>query len=115
MSYALNPLGRPWWKAGYGRWLVRFLVVGMLAMAIELDAAIPYCLLLWWSARVGGPVPRYGSNLTIVLRHAAYCPEVIAFLAVLCCMFLIYRGFRGIVGKRRRLLDAILSERPPAL
>ena len=115
VSYVLNPLGRTWWKAGYGRWLVRFLVVGMLAIVIEFGAAIPYYYLIWRSGQTGGPPPKYGTSLMISLHYLGYGLEIIAFLAVLCCLFLIYRGFRRIADKRRRLLDAISSKRPPAL
>ena len=105
-SYVTNPLGR-WWRTPHGRWLIRFTVLGMIAMGLELGNSIPYWILLWRSDQTGAPPPRYGSNIAAGLRYLGYGLEVTAFLAVLCCLFLVYRGFKRIADKRRRVIAAI--------
>ncbi len=106
VSYVLNPLGR-WWRTAHGRWLIRFTVLGMIAMGLELGSSLPYWLILWRSDQTGAPPPSYGSNIAAGLRYVGYGLEVTAFLAVLCCLFLAYRGFKRIADKRRRVIAAI--------
>lgn len=109
LSYVRFPLGK-WWKTSSGRWLIRFLIVGMMAVALELGRAIPYWFLLWRAEQTGGPPPKYGGELTAALWYAAYAFQVIGFLAVCCCIFVMYRGFRQIADKRRRILAAISDD-----
>jgi hypothetical protein len=107
LAYVHNPIGRIWWKTSCGRWLIRFSVLGLVAVGLELGRSIPYWYLLWRSGRTGGPPPKHGIEITNALSISAYGLEIAAFLAILCCVFFFYRGFKQVSDKRRRVIEAI--------
>jgi len=107
LSYVYYPLGRMWWHTGSGRWLIRFVVLGIIAIGLELGSSAPYWFLLWRSGRTGAPPPRHGTEIAIGVKMAVYALEIVAFAAVLCCLLAIYRDFRRIAAKRRRIIAAI--------
>jgi hypothetical protein len=114
VTYVDDPLRRTWRHTRAGRVFIGLTIGGLAAIAASYSGVIIYGLWVWVMSRNKLRVPPAAVSAPSVMYAIMSVVQVLVLFSLIGCGLVLYRDFRRVADKRRRVIDAILASKPPA-